>query len=73
MLVTFQVLTATSMMMAVFWNVAPCSLVDIDRRFRGAYRLNHQGDVVNSSETSVSIYQSVRRNIPQDSNLQVKC
>jgi hypothetical protein len=23
--------------MAVFWDVAPCSLVDIDRRFRGAY------------------------------------
>jgi hypothetical protein len=23
--------------MAVFWNVAPCSLVDSDRRFRGAY------------------------------------
>jgi hypothetical protein len=23
--------------MAVFWNIAACSLVDIDRRFRGAY------------------------------------
>jgi hypothetical protein len=23
--------------MAVFWDVAPCSLMDIDRRFRGAY------------------------------------
>jgi hypothetical protein len=30
--------------MAVFWDVAPCSLVEIDRRFRGAYRLRHQGD-----------------------------
>jgi hypothetical protein len=30
----FQVLTATSMKMAVFLDVAPCSLVDIDRRFR---------------------------------------
>jgi hypothetical protein len=23
--------------MAVFWEAAPCSLVDTDRRFRGAY------------------------------------
>jgi hypothetical protein len=22
---------------SLFWDVAPCSLVDIDRRFRGAY------------------------------------
>jgi hypothetical protein len=29
--------------MPVFWDVALDSLVDIDRRFRGAYRL-HQGD-----------------------------
>jgi hypothetical protein len=28
--VTFQVLAATSMNMAVFWKVAPCSLVDIN-------------------------------------------
>jgi hypothetical protein len=34
-----------SMKMAVFWNVAPCSLVDIDRRFRGTYCFHHQGDV----------------------------
>jgi hypothetical protein len=32
------------MKMAVFWDVAPCSLVDIGRRFRGAYCLHHQGD-----------------------------
>jgi hypothetical protein len=27
--------------MAVLWDVAPCSLVDIDRRSRGAYCLHH--------------------------------
>jgi hypothetical protein len=27
----------------VFWDVAPCSLIDTDRRFRGAYCLHHQG------------------------------
>jgi hypothetical protein len=42
--VRFQVLTAASMKMAVFWVVAPCSLVEVYRRFRGACRLHHQGD-----------------------------
>jgi hypothetical protein len=27
---------------AVFWAVAPCSLVEIYRRFRGAFCLHHQ-------------------------------
>jgi hypothetical protein len=42
--VRFQVLTATSMKMTVFWDVVPCSVVEIDCRFRGAYCLLHQGD-----------------------------
>jgi hypothetical protein len=42
-LVRFQVLTATSMKMAVLWDVAPCSLVEIDQRFRGDSCLHHQG------------------------------
>jgi hypothetical protein len=35
-LVKFQVLTVVSMKMATFWVVAPCSLVEAHRRFRGA-------------------------------------
>jgi hypothetical protein len=27
----------------LFWDVAPCSLVEIDQCFRGAYCLHHQG------------------------------
>jgi hypothetical protein len=34
---------AANMKMAVFWDAAPCSLVAIDRRFRGTYSLHHQG------------------------------
>jgi hypothetical protein len=34
-MVRFQDLTAASIKMTVFWDVAPCSLVEIDRRFRG--------------------------------------
>jgi hypothetical protein len=30
--------------MAVFWVVAPCSLVEVYRRFRGPCCLHHQGD-----------------------------
>jgi hypothetical protein len=32
----FQVLTAASMKMTVFWDVAPCSLVEVYGRIRGA-------------------------------------
>jgi hypothetical protein len=28
---------------SVFWDIAPFSLVRVDRRFRDAYRLHHQG------------------------------
>jgi hypothetical protein len=38
-LVGFEVLKALNMKIAVFWDVAPCSLVDIDRPFREAYCL----------------------------------
>jgi hypothetical protein len=34
--VKFKVLTAASVKMAVFWDVPPCRLVEIDGRFRGA-------------------------------------
>jgi hypothetical protein len=26
------------------WDVAPCSLIETNRRFGGAYYLHHQGD-----------------------------
>jgi hypothetical protein len=42
--VRFLVLTAASMKFRLFWDVAPCSHVEVDRRFRGAYCLHHQGD-----------------------------
>jgi hypothetical protein len=54
--VRFQVLTAASMKMAVFWVVAPCSLAEVYRRFRGACFLRLQGD------------ESLRRH-PEDSHL----
>jgi hypothetical protein len=40
-LLGFEVLTAVSTKMAVFCAVAPCSLVDVYRRFRGTCCLHH--------------------------------
>jgi hypothetical protein len=34
--------------MAVFWVVAPCSLVEVYQRFRGPCCLHHQGELVSS-------------------------
>jgi hypothetical protein len=45
--VKFQVITAASMEMTIIfdiWNVAPCSLVEVYRCFRGACCLHHQRD-----------------------------
>jgi hypothetical protein len=42
--VRFQVVTAASMKMAVFWVAAPCSLVDVYPCFIGAYCLRHRLD-----------------------------
>jgi hypothetical protein len=32
------------MKIAAFWDIASCSLVEVDRSFRGAYCLHHQGN-----------------------------
>jgi hypothetical protein len=42
--VRFQVLTAGSMNMTNVWDIKPCSLTEVDRRFRNFYNLHHQGD-----------------------------
>jgi hypothetical protein len=44
MFLTELINSKDTMKMAVFWDVAPCNLVDIDRRFRETYCLHHQGD-----------------------------
>jgi hypothetical protein len=51
-----QVLTATRMNMAVFWDVVPCNLV---RRFRGTYYpavIVLITEAISTSETSITIY-----------------
>jgi hypothetical protein len=63
--------------MAVFWVVAPCSLVEVYRRFRGACCLHHhhhQGialmmEAAGTSETLVNFHQTTGRYIPEDNYL----
>jgi hypothetical protein len=67
----FQVLTVASLKFRVFWDVAPCSHIEVGRRFRGAYYLYHQGDdeAVRTFETSANFNVTTRRYIPEDSKL----
>jgi hypothetical protein len=60
----YQVLMAASMKMAVFWDVAPCSLVETDRHFILVM------DAVRTSGTLVNFYETTRRIIPEDSHIQ---
>jgi hypothetical protein len=61
------------MQMTVFWDVEPCSLVQVYRRFRGACCLHHQGDEAASTpEMAVNFYRTTWRNIPGDSHLDKK-
>jgi hypothetical protein len=63
--IRFQLLAA-SMKMAVFWDVASCS-VEISRRFWGAYCLPVlMTEAISTSVTSVNFYDTTRHNIPED-------
>jgi hypothetical protein len=75
-LVRFQAVTAASMK-TVLWDMAPCSPIEVDRRFRGAYCLHNQGDelialiikAVLISETSIYFYETARHHIPERCHL----
>jgi hypothetical protein len=54
-----------SVKMAVFWVVAPCSLVVVYQRFRVPCCLHHQGDKF----SSVNFYQTTRSYNPEDTHL----
>jgi hypothetical protein len=62
--------------MTIFWDIAPCSLVETDRRFRGAYCLHYQNDemmeAVRTSQKTINFYQTTRRNIPEDSHIHTR-
>jgi hypothetical protein len=61
--------------MAIFWVVAPFSLVEVYQRFRGPCCLHHQGydvlmtEAARTSGTLVNFYQTTLRYNPEDSHL----
>jgi hypothetical protein len=58
--------------MTVFWDIVPCSLVEVSQRFRGACCLHHQITMmmvaVITSEMPVNFYQTTWHNIPEASS-----
>jgi hypothetical protein len=61
--VRFQVLTVVSMKVSAFWDIAPCSLIEVDRRFTLMMEAVHTSEMSVYSETT-------RQYIPEESNLQ---
>jgi hypothetical protein len=57
----------------VFWGVAPCNVVGVDRRFRGAYCIitAQMMEAVCTSETWVYSNETARCYTPQDPKLHV--
>jgi hypothetical protein len=51
--VRFQVLTAACMKIAALWDIAPCSFVEVDRRFRGTYLLPSSGRSISTRLTAL--------------------
>jgi hypothetical protein len=67
----FQDLTAASKKMTVFWDVVHCSVVEIVRAsevLTASIIRELMMEAVSVSETSVSFYETARRNIPEDSH-----
>jgi hypothetical protein len=61
------------MKMAVFWVVAPCSLVEVYRHFTGACSLIAlMMEAASTFEMYLKFYHNTRRNNPEDSHLHVQ-
>jgi hypothetical protein len=59
------------MKLTVFWDVAPCYLVEVYRRFRGKI-IALMMEAANTSETSVKFYQTTRRSNPEERHLRTR-
>jgi hypothetical protein len=59
----------------VFWGFTPCRLFEFELRFTGASSFIHHDvsihgdDCGRISETSVNLYQTARRNVPEESQI----
>jgi hypothetical protein len=58
--------------MAAFWDIAPCSFVEVNRRFSGAYFLyKHRPDNAGTTHSEKSIYfnETSLRSVPKGYNI----
>jgi hypothetical protein len=55
--VGFKVLTVVVMKSTILWDITPCSLLSVNRRFRGIYRLHLQGRKNKLSKKSAVVKQ----------------
>jgi hypothetical protein len=80
----FEVLTPVGMKISIFWDITPCSLLKVNRRYgetsppsSGSNKPSkippHSASqlLLRSSETSVHFHQTTRRYIPEDITLHV--
>jgi hypothetical protein len=51
LLVGFEVLTAVVMKSSIFWDITPCSTLNVNRRFGETYRLHFQGRKISRAST----------------------
>jgi hypothetical protein len=63
------------MKMRVCWDVASCSILDTDRRFRRANCLRYNAssqimETVSTSEMSVNFYETTWRNVKENDSFQ---
>jgi hypothetical protein len=49
----FEVLTTMVMKNTIFWDITPCSPLEVNRRFGETYRLHLQGRKISQRETSL--------------------
>lgn len=69
-LVTSEVMTAMCMNLAVIWDVAPCSAIEVGRRFSEVNFMVM--DAVRSSQTSANFYQTTWCSSSEDNRFHVK-
>jgi hypothetical protein len=55
--------------MTVFWDVAPCSLIQVYTDVSEVQGIVLMMEAAITSETSVNFYKTTRRNMPEDSHL----
>jgi hypothetical protein len=67
-IVRFQVLMAANMKVTVIWDIMPCSLVETDQHFRGAYCLHHQALTALAITTSETQSISIRLHVATSKN-----